>query len=100
MDHLRQTSLIVCQSVVNRLAKALFDDGLEDKEWRTKWNIVNCGLFGEHQLRKNVILFMIKEQLGLGSKYYQLLTSIESCGRSRIQCLLRLLPHEKMVLRL
>ena len=50
--------------------------------------------------KKNVILFMFKEQLGLGPKYYQLLTSIEPYGRSHIQCLLRLLPHEKMVLRL
>ena len=43
---------------------------------------------------------MFKEQLGIGPKYYQLLTSIEPYGRSHIQCLLRFLPHEKMVLRL
>ena len=55
-NHLRQASLAVCQSVVNHLAKALFDDGLKDKEWRTKGNVVSCGLFGERQLRKNVIL--------------------------------------------
>ena len=98
MDHLRQASLVVCQSIVNRLGKALFDDGLKDKEWHKKGNVVSCGLFGECQLRKNVILFMFKEQLGLGPKYYQLLTSIEPYGH--IQCLLRLLPHEKKVLRL
>ena len=97
-DHLRQASLVVCQLVVNCLAKALSDDGLEDEYWHTKGNVVSCGLFGERQLRKNFILFMLKEQLGLGPKYYQLLTSIEPYGRSRIQCLLRLLPHEKMVL--
>ena len=61
MDHLRQASLVVCQSVVNHLAKALFDDKLKDKEWRTKGNVVSCGLFRESQLRKNIILFMFKE---------------------------------------
>ena len=98
MGHLRQASLVVCQSTVSHLEKALFDDGLEDKEWRIKGNVANCGLFGEHQLRKNVILFMFKEKLGLGPNYYQLLTAIEPYGRSHIQCLLRMLPHEKMVL--
>ena len=47
MGHLRQASLVVCQPAVSHLAKALFDDGLEDKEWRTKGNVTNCGLFGE-----------------------------------------------------
>ena len=47
MGHLRQASLVVCQLAVNRLAKALFDDGLKDEEWRTKRNVVSCGLFGE-----------------------------------------------------
>ena len=98
MDHLRQASLAVCQLAVSRLAKALFDDGLKDKEWHTKGNVANCGLFGERRLRKNVILFMFKEQLGLGPNYYQLLTAIEPYGRSRIQCLLRMLPHKKTVL--
>ena len=98
VEHLRQTSLIVCQSVVNRLAKALFDDGLKDEEWQTNKNVASCGLYEERRLRKNVILFMFKEQLGIGPKYYQLLTSIEPYGRSRIQCLLRFLPHVKMVL--
>ena len=98
MGHLRQASLVVCQSAVNHLAKALFYDGLKHKEWRTKGNVASCGLFGERQLRKNVILFMFKEQLGLDPNYCQLLTVIEPYGLSRIQCLLRMLPHEKMVL--
>ena len=100
VEHLRQASLVVCQSVVNRLARALFDDGLKDEEWQTNGNVANCGLYEEQQLRKNVILFMFKEQLGIGPKYYQLLTSIEAYGRSCFQCLLRFLPHEKMVLHL
>ena len=71
-----------------------------DEEWRTKGNVASCDLYGERRLRKNVILFMFKEQLGLGPKYYQLLTVVEPYGRSRIQCLLKMLPHAKMVLRL
>ena len=98
VEHLRQASLVVHQSVVNRLTKALFDDGLKDKEWRTNGNVASCGLYEEQRLGKNVILFMFKEQLGIGPKYYQLLISIEPYGRTRIQCLLRFLPHEKMVL--
>ena len=61
MGHLRQASLVVCQSVVSRLAKTLFDNRLKDEEWSTKGNVANCGLFGERQLRNNVILFMFKE---------------------------------------
>ena len=61
MDHLRQTNLVVCQLAVDRLKKVLFDDGLKDKEWRTKGNVANCGLYGERQLRKNIILFMLKQ---------------------------------------
>ena len=41
---------------------------------------------------------MFKEQLGLDPKYHQLLTAIEPYGCICIQCLLRMLPHEKMVL--
>ena len=100
MGHLRQASLVVCQLAVSRLAKALFDNGLKDEEWSTKGNVASCVLFGECQLRKSVILFMFKEQLGLGPNYYHLLTAIEPYGGSRIQCLLKMLPHEKMVLRL
>ena len=37
MDHLRLASLKVCQSVIDHLAKALFDDGLEDRQWSTNW---------------------------------------------------------------
>ena len=98
MDHLRQTNLVVCQLAVDRLKKVLFDDGLKDKEWHTKGNVANCNLNWERRLRNNVILFMFKEQLGLSPKYYQLLTAIEPYGCSCIQCLLRMLLHEKMVL--
>ena len=47
VEHLRQASLVVRQSVVNRLAKALFDDGLKDKEWQTNGNVASCGLYKE-----------------------------------------------------
>ena len=36
MDHLRQASLEVCQSEVDRQASALFDDGLGHKQWSTR----------------------------------------------------------------
>ena len=43
---------------------------------------------------------MFKEQLGLGPEYYQIIALIEPNGRSRIQYLPRMLPHEKIVLKL
>ena len=66
MDHLRLASLEVCQSAI---AKALFDNGLEDRQWSTNREVTRCRLFGACQMKKNVILCMFKEQLGLGPKY-------------------------------
>ena len=43
---------------------------------------------------------MFKEQLDIGPKYYQVSALIEPNGQYRIQCLTRMLPHEKMVLKL
>ena len=40
---------------------------------------------------------MFKEQLGLGWKYYQFMAAMDVFGMTRIQCLMRMLPHEKMV---
>ena len=50
MEHLKQASLEVRQSTVDRLAKALFDDGMGDREWPTKQEITRCVLFGEHRI--------------------------------------------------
>ena len=36
VDHLRQTSLKVCELTVDCLAKPLFDDGMDDIQWSTK----------------------------------------------------------------
>ena len=76
MEHLKQASLEVRQSIVDRLAKALFDDGMGDQEWPTKREIARCVLFGEHRIWKNAILCMVKEKLGLGPKYYQFIAAI------------------------
>ena len=48
-------------------------------------------------MKKNAILCMFKEQLGLASKYYLLIALINYSGMARIQCLLRMLPSKKMV---
>ena len=62
VDHLRQASLEVCQSsAMDRLARALFDDRLEDRQWSTRQEVTRCRLFGASQMRKNVILCMFKE---------------------------------------
>ena len=100
MDHLRLANLEVCQLEIDCLAKALFDNGFEEKQWSTNKEVTRCKLFGVCQMNKNVILCMFKEQLGLGPKYYQIIALIEPYGRSHIQCLTRMLPHEKMVLKL
>ena len=97
MEHLKQASLEVRQWAVHRLAKALFDDGMGDQEWPTKWEITRCVLFGERQIWKNAILCMVKEQLGLGPKYYQIITAMDIFAMSRIQYLIRMLSHEKFV---
>ena len=97
MDHLKQANLNVRQATVDRMAKALFNDGMGDKEWPTRREITRCVLFGERQIWKNAILCMFKEQLGLGPKYYQFMAAMDVFGMSRIQCLMRMLPHEKMV---
>ena len=65
VDCLRQASLEVCQSTIDHLARALFDKGLEDKQWSTRQEVTQCRLFGVGQMRKNVILCKFKEQLGL-----------------------------------
>ena len=70
MEHLKQASLEVRQSTVDRLSKALFDDGMGDREWPTRREITRCVLIGERRIRKNAILCMVEEQLGLGPKYY------------------------------
>ena len=69
VGHLRQASLEVCQSMEDRLASALFNDGLKHMQWSTRREVTRCKLFGVGQMRKNVILCTFKEQLGLGSKY-------------------------------
>ena len=97
MEHLKQASLEVRQSTVDRLAKALFDDGMGDREWPTKQEITRCVLFGERRIWKNAILCMVKEQLGLGPKYYQFIATMDIHAMARIQCLIRMLPHEKFV---
>ena len=94
---MKQASLEVRQSTVDRLAKALFDDGMGDQEWPTKREIIRCVLFGEHQIWKNAILCMVKEQLGLGPKYYQFIATMDIHAMARIQCLIRMLLHEKFV---
>ena len=97
MEHLKQASLEVRQSTADRLSKALFDDGMGDREWPTRREITRCVLIGERQIRKNAILCMVKEQLGLGPKYYQFIAVMDIFAMARIQCLIRMLPHEKFV---
>ena len=80
MDHLRHASLKVCKSAVDHLARALFDDGLEDLQWSNKGDVTRCRFFGERQMKKNFILRMFKEQLGLGPDYCLLIALIEPCG--------------------
>ena len=84
VDHLRQTSLEVCQLAVDCLARALFNDGLEYKQWSTRQEVTHYRLFGASKMRKNVILCMLKEQLGLGSKYYLLIILMDSFGMTHI----------------
>ena len=50
MEHLKQATLEVRQSTVYRLAKALFNDGMGDREWPTKREITRCVLFGERRI--------------------------------------------------
>ena len=97
MDHLKQANLEVRQLIVDRLAKALFNDGLGDKQWPTKRDVTRCVLFGASRIWKNTIFCMFKEQLGLGPKYYHIIAHRDVLGMIRIQCLIRMLPHEKMV---
>ena len=97
MEHLKQASLEVCQAVVDRLASILFDDGLGHIQWITRNNVTRCRLFGAAQMGKNAILCMFKEQLDLGPKYYLLIALMRHSGKAYIQCLLRMLPSEKMV---
>ena len=40
---------------------------------------------------------MVKEQLGLGPKYYQFIAAMDIHAMARIQCLIRMLSHEKFV---
>ena len=80
MDHLRLANLEVCQSAIDCLAKALFEDGLEDRQWSTSQEVTRYKLFGACQMKKNVILCMFKEHLGLGPKYYQIIALIEPNG--------------------
>ena len=46
VDHLRQASLEVCKEMVDRLARALFEDGLdnglEDRQWSTRQEVTQC----------------------------------------------------------
>ena len=70
MDHLRLANLEACQWAIDCLAKALFGNGFEDKQWSTNWEVTRCKLFGACQMKENVILCIFKEQLGLGSKHY------------------------------
>ena len=97
MEHLKQASLEVRQSTVDQLAKALFNDGMGDREWPTKWEITRCVLFRKRRIQKNAILCMVKEQLGLGPKYYQFIAAMDIHAMAHIQCLIRMLPHEKFV---
>ena len=77
MDHLRLANLEVCQLAIDCLEKALFGDGYEDKKWSTNWEVTRCRLFGICQMKKSVILCMLKEHLGLGPKYYQIIALVE-----------------------
>ena len=69
---------------MDRLTRALFDNGIEDRQWSTRQEVTQCRLFGTGQMRKNVILCMFKEQLGLGSKYHLLITLMDYSGMARI----------------
>ena len=44
MEHLKFTSLEVCQGAINRLAEVLFED--LDQIWVTRGVITQCVLFG------------------------------------------------------
>ena len=50
MDHLKQANLEVRQSTIDRLAKALFDDGLGDKQWPTKRPV--CFLWSKPNMKE------------------------------------------------
>ena len=100
MDHLKQANLEVRQSTIDRLAKALFDVRLGDKQWPTKQKVTRCILFGASQIWKNTILCIFKEKLGLGTKYYHIIAHRDVLSMTRIQCLIRMLPHKKMVFEL
>ena len=60
-DHLRLASLDVYQLAIDCLAKAMFDDGLEDRQWSTNREVTTYRLFGACQMKKSVILCMFKE---------------------------------------
>ena len=73
MDHLSQTNLEVRQVVIEHLTQELFGEEASERVWHTQGQVTQCILFGAQTIRKNVILAMFKERLGMGPKYYHFL---------------------------
>ena len=69
LDHLNQTDLEIRQATIDWLVKSLFGNRLSNarrKLWTTNGSITQCTLYGKQSLRKNVIIAMFKERIGLG----------------------------------
>ena len=101
LDHLSQTNLEICQATVDWLIKSLFGKRLSNgqrKLWTTDGSITQCTLYGKQSLRKNVIIAMFKERIGLGPDYYEVMTYMLPPFINRFYCLLRMIPPEKIVL--
>ena len=101
LDHLNQIDLEICQAIVDWLVKSLFGNPLSNakrKLWTTDGSITQCTLYGKQSLRKNVIIAMFKERIGLGPDYYEVMTYMLPPFINRFYCLLRMIPPEKIVL--
>ena len=101
LDHLNQTDLEIRRAIVDWLVKSLFGNWLSNaqrKLWTIDGSITQCTLYGKQSLRKNIIIAMFKERIGLGPDYYEVMIYMLPPFINCFYCLLRTIPPEKIVL--
>ena len=77
MGHLEHAKLEVRSATPDRIIEIYFPrDGWDQTYlWQTKEDVMRVTLWGKEHLKKNVIIAMVREKLGLGPKTYWIVNS-------------------------
>ena len=66
--------------------------------WPTRDKVTQVGLWGDENLKNNLMVAMFKEKLGLGPNHYQIVRTMAKRFEKKLFCITRLLPWEKFCL--